>query len=112
MGCFSLVYVGGRLQGFLERRRQRSSPVGSRPGESVAPFLLSGPPPGCGAQRHGQGGAGLDVNVLSRSHDVYTRTLDLHTAVLSDFAGQVIPYESTPQVEDRRNERSTRSHCR
>jgi hypothetical protein len=36
----SLMYVSGRLQGFLERRRQWISPAGHRPGESMAPFLL------------------------------------------------------------------------
>ena len=44
MANHSLMYVGGRLQGFLKRRRQRSLPAGRRPGESVAPFLLAGLP--------------------------------------------------------------------
>jgi hypothetical protein len=48
MACTSLMDGGGRLQGFLKsflaRRRQRSSPTGRQPGESVAPFLLVGLP--------------------------------------------------------------------
>jgi hypothetical protein len=55
----SLMSISDRVQGFLERRRQRSSPAGRRPGESVAPFLLAGLPlvwP-CGSEPLGAGWA-------------------------------------------------------